>query len=562
MTKLIDRTILDNEYNKGTTLISDSVYDSLYKEEVLPNIENSLQHKHRLYSLKKIFDRESDPLAAYSSNTIETPKLDGAAISIYYNTDGYLTLVLTRGNGTTGMDITDKVKQMQSVPKKVRGELFVVGEVVASNVIENTRNFVSGLLHLKELEKFIEKKEHIFFVAYDAKGVENAPLYTDTLAFLRIQGFYTVLDENLLKNIPKDGIVERLLDNSLYNSVGYTSSYPRGAVAHKNRTDVPIVETTLVGVTWKVGGSGKLTPVGHVNPVEIEDATVSKASLHNISIIRNLDLRINDTVLITRSGGVIPYICGVEESVGDTDIIPPDTCPSCASELEVVNDVLYCNNPNCPEKTLKVLEKFVKAVGIKGLGPATITKLDFNSIIDIFETTQEDFVECLGNKIGPKVYNEICLAKENMTMQLLIQGFGIPLIGAVAAEKLTVDCTDLRNLNIANLGQKAQENVISWLEENTYLIDYFADWKFKQMQSNKEQVIGAIEVCSTGKVNGYTRDGLAEFLSEKGFKLVNNITKNTKYLISENISTSAKTRKAVEVGIKIVTLNELLLENN
>jgi DNA ligase (NAD+) len=305
------------EYEKGTPIISDEEYD--YLERLLgDNIINGsgdVKHRFRLYSLKKHYDKDGEPPLDVRM-CVKTPKLDGLAISLLY-VNGKLEMALTRGNGILGKTISmDKVKSL-NIPLSINTQhplAQISGEVVARADVDNSRNFCAGAVNTKDYNVWIErvKEGQIKFVAYNIQVVENRwglfNEYKTDLEYLRANGFTTV-DTFNHADYPKDGIVYRLNDTSLFNAKGFTDKFPRGAYAHKQETEGEV--TTLLDVQWQTGKSGKVTPVAILEPIELGGAVVSKATLNNIEYIETLGLYIGCKVLVVRSGEIIPKIVGI-----------------------------------------------------------------------------------------------------------------------------------------------------------------------------------------------------------------------------------------------------------
>jgi NAD-dependent DNA ligase len=297
-------------YYAGSPIISDQVFDRLAdscgynKLGAMPS-GNKAKHMFPMYSLQKFYDDEgkADPLSGKDVTT--SIKLDGAAISLLY-VDGHLTQALTRGDGTEGQIITDKIFEHGNlVPLKIKmhGPLQITGEIVAPKHIENARNYAAGSLNLKDLAEF--RTRALEFFAYQVSPRFQVT-WVEDMKTLKHWGFNTVLEPDLDKIYPTDGLVVRLNNNDIFESMGYTSKHPRGAYARKERATH--VETKLIGVEWNVGKTGKVTPTAILEPVKIGDATVSRATLNNPGFIEALDLRIGDTVAVARAGEIIPCI--------------------------------------------------------------------------------------------------------------------------------------------------------------------------------------------------------------------------------------------------------------
>lgn len=299
-------------YYAGTPIISDSQFDSLaescgYNKVGSRQHEDVERHHFPMFSLQKWYADEDkeNPLSDYRNVTM-TPKLDGAAISLLY-VGGVLVRALTRGDGVEGRLVTEKFLATTLVPKTIGAQLGsvvqVTGEICAPNHVENSRNYAAGSLNLLDVEEF--KTRAVTFFAYGVQPYQTAT-FDEDMALLKTWGFNTVQDQGIDHIYPTDGVVFRVNDNEVFQELGYTAKHPRGAFARKERGEV--VETTLLGVEWQVGKSGKVTPVGILEPVMVGDAQVSRATLNNPGFIRALDLNIGDRVAIRRAGEIIPEI--------------------------------------------------------------------------------------------------------------------------------------------------------------------------------------------------------------------------------------------------------------
>jgi len=290
-------------YYEGVPFMTDEEFDLLAEKHqynaVGYKVTDAIPHTYRMYSLKKCFDLNDAPLSV--EDCIETPKLDGAAVSLLY-VEGLLQLALTRGDGIQGRDITDKMRLLVPEIISVKAMVQITGEVVAPSSVPNSRNFASGSLGLNDLEEFATRP--LAFVAYGQEKVVNRN-FDATLEGLERMGFNTALSFDCT-DYPTDGIVYRLRDNFEFENIGHTSNHPRGAFALKEQKMGEL--TTLIDVVWQLGKSGVVSPVGILDPIEIGGATVSRATLHNIEYIRDLDLEIGCQVEVIRSGEIIPRI--------------------------------------------------------------------------------------------------------------------------------------------------------------------------------------------------------------------------------------------------------------
>ena len=301
--------LCNQAYVEGNPLIPDEVYDRLVENTQLANEvghievgEQRYTHPYQMYSLQKVFHGEDTEPDWFSKHAhIMTTKLDGAAVSLTY-IDGKLHQALTRGDGKQGLDITDKMRFI--VPRYIRleGLVQITGELVAPKTIPNARNYASGALNLKDVEEF--KSRDLTFIAY---GVQ--PHITDSwlhdMKLLSDTGIesITLSDYSMF---PNDGKVVRVDSNSIFESLGYTSHHPRGAFALKKRQAGVVTE--LLDVEWNVGKSGAVSPVAILKPCVIGEATVSRATLHNIGYIEALGLEIGCDVEVIRSGEIIPRV--------------------------------------------------------------------------------------------------------------------------------------------------------------------------------------------------------------------------------------------------------------
>ena len=301
MKEFLDRAC--EAYYEGVPFMTDEEFDLLAEKHqynaVGYKVTDAIPHTYRMYSLKKCFDINDAPLNI--KVCIETPKLDGAAVSLLY-VEGLLQLALTRGDGIQGRDITDKMRLLVPEEISITNLVQITGEVVAPSSVPNSRNFASGSLGLNDLEEFATRP--LAFVAYGQEKVVNRN-FDATLEGLERMGFNTALSFDCT-DYPTDGIVYRLRDNFEFENIGHTSNHPRGAFALKEQKMGEI--TTLIDVVWQLGKSGVVSPVGILDPIEIGGATVSRATLHNIEYIRDLDLEIGCQVEVIRSGEIIPRI--------------------------------------------------------------------------------------------------------------------------------------------------------------------------------------------------------------------------------------------------------------
>ncbi len=304
-------------YEGKELLISDEQYDKLcevmrHEEVGYKSDSTKVKHYFPMYSLKKYYKGEGElpePIKSEYLQTISSPKLDGAAVSILY-IEGKVVQMLTRGDGEYGVDVSDKIAWIHGIPDEIPGVnvLQITGEIVVDADVPNARNYVSGALNLKDSEEFGLGREPMRFIAYGINPYKH-DTYLEDMRWLEQCRVDTVISRDInFNSYPQDGKVLRINDNIKFTNLGYTAHHPRGAIAVKERKDGKF--TKLLDVVWQVGKSGKVTPVAILEPVNIDGANVSRATLNNVNFIKSLDLRYGDEVEVIRSGEIIPCIVG------------------------------------------------------------------------------------------------------------------------------------------------------------------------------------------------------------------------------------------------------------
>ena len=302
MKKFLDDA--SSAYYQGTPLLSDEEFDRLAEKysynQVGHTTSGGTPHLYKMYSLQKFFELEG--VCSNLEEYVATPKLDGAAVSILY-VNGKLAMALTRGDGIKGQIITDKIAYL--VPNEIllTGTVQITGEVVCPSSVANARNVAAGSLNLKSIEEF--KTRPVEFVAYDVQGDIDFRTWIRAMLALEFQGFKSVYKFDA-SNYPTDGIVYRINDYEVFFEMGFTAHHPRGAFAFKEQKEG--VVTTLLDVVWQVGKSGVVSPVAILEPIVIGEATIARATLHNIEYIRELNLEIGCQVEVIRSGEIIPRV--------------------------------------------------------------------------------------------------------------------------------------------------------------------------------------------------------------------------------------------------------------
>ena len=316
----MDLSEFQKAYYTGSPLISDAEYD--YLVSINPEAEKTIgpkgdvPHLFKMYSLQKYYPGRDDTLPTNIKEYVETPKLDGNAVELVYFA-GELVKATTRGDGAYGTDITEKLKLLTPSYLTLTDALVqITGEVVATKNVPNARNLAAGALNTKDMTEFKNRAQELglIFVAYGVQPSINDFYHQDLLelcnAGFHVPNSVKILDMIARGNIKTDGTVYRLKDNTAFKAQGYTAKFPRGAFAVK--VDAEYVTTKLIDVSWETGRSGKVTPTAILEPVNIDGATIQRATLNNVAFIQAMDLSIGDTVRVIRSGDIIPTIIGKE----------------------------------------------------------------------------------------------------------------------------------------------------------------------------------------------------------------------------------------------------------
>ncbi|BAV81261.1 DNA ligase, phage-associated [Vibrio phage VCPH] len=309
---------LQNDYYNGTPSVSNEEYDALvarFGEDSVGGEGGRFKHVFRMYSLDKVYPNRGDVYPLPLSECVRSPKLDGCAVALLYVL-GNLQQGNTRGDGiSTPTSFEPWKMEALGIPKELSASTLmqVTGEVVTTKRVENERNFASGAMQLQDEAEFRSRVNEggLIFVAYNVQESSDKsgvfPSYLQDMRYLGGEGFNTCLDSDW-DECPQDGIVYRLDSNKAHFDAGFTEKFPKGAFAEKE--DEAAIETTLTDVLWQVGKSGKVTPVAIFDPITIDDAVITRATLNNVGYIEALELEIGDTVQVIRSGGIIPKIVG------------------------------------------------------------------------------------------------------------------------------------------------------------------------------------------------------------------------------------------------------------
>ena len=639
MENLIDNlNIATIAYDKGEPFISDKEYDDMWfalktmEEEtgiVLPNspthtiryeVVNKLkkvEHNHPMLSLDKTKDIKVIESFLRGKDWIIMAKMDGLTCSLRY-LDGKLVSAETRGDGIIGEDITHNAKVISSIPKtiKYKNELIVDGEIICTyenfksfkNEYKNPRNFAAGSIRLLDSKECA--KRHLTFVAWDVIKGGKYDYLSNNLSELRTEGFEVVPmfindpkdgDElkdyiNFIKimcknfSYPIDGVVFKYDNIEEYNKIGRTDHHFKGGLAYKFYDET--YSTRLRYISWTMGRTGVLTPVAVFDPVEIDGTEVSRASLHNVSIMKETlgdCAYVGEPLEIFKSNMIIPQIYSAGPKYDYGYVIAnggvsandaPEHCPICGGNIyfkEENNTVrAYCDNPNCEGKLINRLNHFCgkKGLDIKGLSKATLEKLInwewVGSISDLFKLHmhQSEWIKKpgFGQASVNKILNAIESAK-NCTFDKYLCALGIPLIGRVASKALmntfkdynsfrtAIKEKDDRLYQIAGIGEVMIDALLSfdYTEADEIFNKYIIEEEAAATPSNDNVLEGKTFVI-TGKVKAFkNRDELKSFIESKGGKVTGSVTSKTSYLINNDTeSTTAKNQTAKKMGIPII----------
>lgn len=574
------------------------------------------EHERPMLSLDKTKDREALREFVGEHPTLLSWKLDGLTIVLTYE-NGELVKAVTRGNGIVGEVITNNARVFKNIPLKIsfRGRLVLRGEAIitysdfekinetigdADAKYKNPRNLCSG--SVRQLNNEITAKRNVRFYAFSlvsAEGVDFQNSREVQFQWLNAQGFDVVeyrkvtadtLDEAMdyfaeavTKNdFPSDGLVA-LYDNIAYGeSLGTTAKFPRNAMAFKWADEMR--DTKLLEIEWSPSRTGLINPVAVFEPVELEGTTVSRASVHNISIMKELKLGIGDTIRVYKANMIIPQIA--ENLTGSGNAPVPHICPACGQETVVKkeNDVecLFCVNPGCPAKKIKSFGLFTSrdAMNIDGLSEATLEKFIARGFIhdfgDIFEINRyrDEIVEMEG--FGQKSYDNLIESLERAketTLPRVIYSLGIANIGLANAKVIcryfNNDLEKIRHASleeiseIDTIGPVIAGNLVSYFqdEENNRRLDHLMRFLHIQDEGPKqEQIFAGMNFVITGSLVHFgNRSEAKELIESLGGKVTGSVTKKTNYLINNDIqSSSSKNKKARELGIPILSEEDFL----
>ena len=625
-------------YAEDTEIMSNLEYDSLYEQLERLEKESGIvlagsptmkvgyeaveelpkeQHERPMLSLGKTKEREE--LAAFLKDKegLLSWKLDGLTIVLQYE-EGKLAKAVTRGNGEIGEVVTNNARVFQNIPLQIsyHGKLTLRGEAVitysdfekineeigdADAKYKNPRNLCSG--SVRQLNNEITASRNVRFYAFalvHADGVDFQNKRENQLLFLKEQGFdivgyKRVTEGNVIDtvswfekeiqtyDIPSDGLVLTLDDLEYSRELGTTAKFPRDSIAFKWADEQ--AETTLKEVEWSASRTGLINPVAIFEPVELEGTTVSRASVHNVSIVRSLKLGIGDRLTVYKANMIIPQIA--ENLTKSGGVEPPSICPVCGGEtkIEKANDVevLYCTNPDCDAKRIKAFTLFASrdALNIDGLSEATLEKFISRGFIhhyvDMFHLKEhhEEIVEMEG--FGEKSYQKLVentKKARNTTLPRLLYGLGIANIGLANAKMICREfADDLQEMMQADTERLAMIDGVGAVIAAAFC-DYFKQPKNKEelalllpeLSIAREQITpenltlrGKVFVITGSLKHFENRSALKEEIERRGGKVTGSVTSKTDALINnDTASASAKNKKAKELDVPVLSEDAFL----
>lgn len=576
------------------------------------------RHESPMLSLDKTKDRVA--LAAWTGDreSVLSWKLDGLTVVLTYR-DGELYKAVTRGNGEIGEVITNNARVFKNIPLKIayKGELVLRGEAVIrysdfekinaaipkdEDRYKNPRNLCSGTVRQLNNRITAERNVYLFpFALISMDGEDGFSTRTEQLSYLKELGFepvdYKVVNRETMaetiqwfadtisaNDFPSDGLVLTYNDIAYGRSLGRTAKFPRNAIAFKWKDETRA--TRLLSIEWSPSRTGLINPVAIFEPVELEGTTVSRASVHNLSIMEELQLGIGDEITVYKANMIIPQIADNLTRSGRMPI--PETCPVCggATEIRAVNEAraLYCANPNCIAKKIKQFSHFVErdAMNIEGLSEMTIEKLIGRGFVkepaDFFRMDtpeiRSEFIQMEG--FGEKSFLNLLAAIKKaalVSMPKFLYSLGIPGIGLANAKLIcrhfSYDMQAIRSANreellsIDGLGEVLAGSFTEYMadaENDRQLSDLLSVVSFEAAAVTQESPITGKTFVITGSVMHFpNRDAVKSYIEERGGKVAGSVSAKTDYLINnDRESGSSKNKKAKELGIPILSEEDFL----
>ena len=629
-------------YAEDIEIMSNAEYDALYDEllmleektgtvlagsptvnvgyEAVDNLPKET-HESPMLSLDKTKDREALRDWLNGHEALLSWKLDGLTIVLTYE-NGTLSKAVTRGNGEVGEVVTNNAKTFINLPHKIayKGKLIIRGEAVISyddfNKIneeipeegakyKNPRNLCSG--SVRQLNNEITAKRNVRFIAFNyvSQGGSDTDfkLRSEQFDFLKKQGFevveyHKVTEDSILDKIsyfakmvanypiPSDGLVLTYNDIEYGRSLGRTAKFPRDSIAFKWADET--ANTHLIDMEWSPSRTGLINPVAIFEPVELEGTTVSRASVHNVSIVKSLMLGIGDEISVYKANMIIPQI--KENFTKSGNLTIPKFCPACSEMTQIKNEngveTLYCVNEACPAKQIKRFSLFVSrdAMKIDGLSEATLEKFIsvgfIKKLSDIYKLAEHKEAICNMDGFGDKSYEKLIASIEksrDVLLPNLIYALGILNVGLsnakIICKAFDYDIEKIKNATVEeiavtdNIGDVIATSVFDFFHDSEKLSEFnelvnelnILIPEKKETNSN----IGGKTFVITGSLNTYeNRNALKDLIESLGGKVAGSVSAKTDYLINNDVtSNSSKNKKAKELNVQIISeedFNELI----
>lgn len=610
--------------------VADTQYDALYDQlvllekqtgVVLPDspthrvggepLKNFVQHKHlkRLYSLDKVqsfgelqeWMQKVNKAVGEVEFTVEL-KYDGLTINVTYE-NGNFAGAATRGNGIVGEDVTEQVKTIKTVPLSIpfKGKCELQGEGIMrlsalekynrehpKDILKNARNAAAGAI--RNLDPKVTAQRNLDVVFYSNGYEEGLQVHSQTqlVKFLQENGMLTNYVFKRAKTFEEvkavinyigekrssfdfliDGVVIKINDFAVREKLGYTDKFPKWAIAYK--FDAEQVTTKLNQVEWQVGRTGKLTPIGKLDAVELCGATIRRATLNNFGDILRKKLKTNALVFVRRSNDVIPEVLGAAEEGGE-EIVKPTVCPACGFSLQEVGANLYCvNAENCRPQIVARLSHYCEkgACDIEGLSDKTVNlmvdKLDVRSVADLYRLTKEQLLTLEGFK-DKKAQNVVDAVEKskNVALPQFIYALGLDNVGTVTAKDLAAMFGSVDNLqkatmeqltSIDGIGDVVAEGIVQYFKEsqNLEIIRQLKEAGINpqmHLQEKKGPFLGK-KVVLTGSLSHYTRSEASKIIESLGGEVSSTVSKTVNLVVAGE-DAGSKLQKAQSLGIEII----------
>ena len=633
MQHLIEQLNVANKayYTDDNPIMSDKDYDSLYDELVSLENETGIIFAHSptqqvgydvLKNLKKVTHpvpllsldktKEVEKLASFLGEYrgLLSYKLDGLTVLVHYD-QGQLQQAVTRGNGSVGEDVTHNARHFVNLPQRIpyTGKLTIRGEAAMTYTdfqavnaqlsgdeqYKNPRNLCSGTV--RQLDSSILRSRRIGYYAFsllDSQGLDFEHK-SQALIFLAGQGFAIVAHEAMVGaeqieqavsqfkagleqdfDLPTDGLVLTYEDIAHSESLGVTSKFPRDSMAFKWQDEQ--ATTTLTHIEWNTSRTGLINPIAVFEPVDLEGTEVKKASLHNLSILEDLQLGVGDTITVYKANMIIPQVADNLTRKGPD--LPPAICPECHEPTTILEQnkvkTLYCTNPNCKAQQIKLFSHYVSrnAMNIEGLSEATLTKfIELGYLTDLADLYTLDqhrgAIEALpgfGKKSADKLFTAIERSKTCHLYQF-VYGLGIFNVGLAGAKLLCEhfdnDMAQIKGATVEQItavhgfGDVIAASITDYFASptNGALVDTIDSYLVKEQPTAKADKLSGMTFVATGSVELYdNRKALQAVIEANGGKLTGSVTKNTTYLINnDKTSGSSKNQTANKLGIPILS---------